>query len=93
MSFPMESQQTELKLRQIMETARAEYRRLNAIYDSLLADAHSLDGDTAQSLQFIARANRLGPSVSAALKTYHDSVEELAQFYLKEASRLRSTQK
>jgi hypothetical protein len=71
----MESQQAERKLRQIMETARAEYRCLNALYDSLLADAYSLKADTAQSLEFIKRANRLAPSVSVALKAYHDSVE------------------
>ena len=77
----VEKEQQEHELREAMATKRGEYLQLTAEYDKLLEGAHALEHGSPQIMQVLLKANALGKEVAAALREYHDAVEQLTEFY------------
>jgi len=64
-----------------MAAKREVYMQLNAQFEQLLEEAHTLEHGSPQIRQVLLKANALGKEVAAALREYHDAVERLTDFY------------
>lgn len=64
-----------------MAAKRTEYLRLNEEYDRLMEQAHALPHGSGEMVQLLSALNVFGPQVFAALREYHDAVEQLTEFY------------
>jgi hypothetical protein len=68
-------------LRNLVDESRAEYHRLNDVYDFHLKKAHEFDHGSPDMIEALKKANRIGKEVSAALQRYQDAVEKQAALY------------